>query len=256
MVSKSTIKLIKSLAQKKFRTKEKLFLVEGDKNVVETLKSNYSVKKLFATKSFILNHSEVCEKAIEVLEVEHSELNKISLLKTPQNCLAICDLPEHPNFPKETKNNLSIYLDDIQDPGNLGTIIRICDWFNVEYLFCSPNTVDMYNPKVIQASMGSFCRVQTYETPFNEIEKLSKSENIPIYGAFLEGENIYKQALPQKAILVMGNEGNGIQNEIENKISNKIRIPEFSSEGNGAESLNVSVATSIICSEFKRSQFT
>ena len=256
MVSKNTIKLIKSLAQKKFRTKEKLFLVEGDKNVLETLKSPYSVKKLFATKSFISNHSEVCKKAVEILDVEHSELNKISLLKTPQNCLAICELPDNPNFPKEVKDNLSIYLDDIQDPGNLGTIIRICDWFNVEYLFCSPNTVDMYNPKVIQASMGSFCRIQTYKTTFDEIEKLSAAENIPIYGAFLEGENIYKHALPPKAILVMGNEGNGIQDEIKNKISNKIRIPEFSGEGNGAESLNVSVATSIICSEFKRSQFT
>lgn len=256
MISKSTIKLIKSLAQKKFRIKEKLFLVEGDKNVLETLKSNYSVEKLFATKIFISNHSKFCKKAKEVFEVEHSEINKASLLKTPQDSLAICQIPERHHFPEEIKNNLSIYLDDIQDPGNLGTIIRICDWFNVEYLFCSPNTVDMYNPKVIQASMGSFCRTQTYEAPFNEIEKLSKSENIPIYGAFLEGENIYKQSLPEKAILVMGNEGNGIQREIEKKISNKIRIPEFSSKGNGAESLNVSVATSIICSEFKRSQFT
>ena len=255
MVSKSTIKLIKSLAQKKFRTKEKLFLVEGDKNVLETLKSNYSVEKLFAIKSFISSHSEDCKKAKELIEIEYLELNKASLLKTPQNCLAICKLPERQDFPEETKNNLSIFLDDIQDPGNLGTIIRICDWFNVEYLFCSPNTVDMYNPKVIQASMGSFCRIQTYEASFNEIENFSASKNIPIYGAFLEGENIYKQSLPQKAILVMGNEGNGIQEEIEKKILNKIRIPEFSSEGNGAESLNVSVATSIICSEFKRSQF-
>jgi TrmH family RNA methyltransferase len=182
-------------------------------------------------------------------------LKKASLLKTPQNCLAICKLPSHKKLPSLEKSNLSIFLDDIQDPGNLGTIIRICDWFNIEYLFCSPNTVDMYNPKVIQASMGSFCRIQTYEAAFEEIEKLSASENIPLYGAFLEGENIYKESLPEKAILVMGNEGNGIQKDIEEKITKKIRIPEFASKGNGAESLNVSVATSIICSEFKRNLF-
>lgn len=256
MISKSTIKLIKSLAQKKFRTKEKLFLVEGDKNVLETLKSNYSVRQIFATKSFILKYAKDCRKANELIEVEYSDLNKASLLKTPQNSLAICELPQQQDFPKKTSNNLSIYLDDIQDPGNLGTIIRICDWFNIEYLFCSPNTVDMYNPKVIQSSMGSFCRIKSYEAPFKEIEKFSATENIPIYGAFLEGENIYKQSLPQKAILVMGNEGNGIQKEIEKKITNKVCIPEFSIEKNGAESLNVSVATSIICSEFKRNLFT
>lgn len=255
MISKNTIKLIKSLTQKKFRNKEQLFLVEGDKNVVETLNSGFIVDRVFATNSFISKHISDCNKATELIEVEHSEIKKASLLQNPQNSLAICKLPSQKKLPELTNKNLSIFLDDIQDPGNLGTIIRICDWFRIEYLFCSPNTVDMYNPKVIQASMGSFCRIQTYESTFKEIKNLATTEKIPIYGAFLEGKNIYQEALPENAILVMGNEGNGIQKEIEEEITEKIRIPSFTDVGVGAESLNVSVATSIICSEFKRNQF-
>ena len=255
MISKSTIKLIKSLALKKFRSKENLFLVEGDKNVTEVLNSKYRVEKLYATNSFLSNNTEECKKANSFLKVDYADIKKASLLKNPQNCLAICTLPQQPDHPKQLKNNLSIYLDDIQDPGNLGTIIRICDWFNIEHLFFSPNTVDLYNPKVIQASMGSFCRVQAWNTTFEIIEKLAQSSQTPIFGAFLDGKNIYKENLPQKAILVMGNEGNGIQKEIENKISNKIKIPEFSGDNDGAESLNVSVAAAIICSEFKRCDF-
>lgn len=252
MISKSTIKLIKSLAHKKFRSKENLFLVEGDKNVTEVLNSKYTVNKLFATDSFLSNNTKEYKKANSFLRVDYADIKRASLLKTPQNCLAICTLPQQPDRPKQLENNLSIYLDDIQDPGNLGTIIRICDWFKIEHLFFSPKTVDMYNPKVIQASMGSFCRVQTWNTTFAFIEKLAQSSQTPIFGAFLDGKNIYKENLPQKAILVMGNEGNGIQKEIANKISNKIKIPEFSGGNNTAESLNVSVATAVICSEFKR----
>jgi TrmH family RNA methyltransferase len=169
--------------------------------------------------------------------------------------LAISRLPLQPNLPQQLGNNISIFLDDIQDPGNLGTIIRICDWFNIEHLFCSPNTVDMYNPKAIQASMGSFCRVQVRTATPQFIEEIATASKAPIYGAFLEGKNIYKEVLPKKAILVMGNEGNGIQKEIAKKISNKIQIPNFSDKNNGAESLNVSMATAIICSEFKRKNF-
>lgn len=255
MISKSTIKLIKSLAVKKYRTKENLFLVEGDKNVIEVLKSDHSVDKLFASNSFLNSNSEICKKAHFTVEVDNAAIKQASLLKTPQNCLAICTLPKQYNLPKQLGNNLSIFLDDIQDPGNLGTIIRICDWFNIEHLFCSPNTVDMYNPKVIQASMGSFCRVQTRTTTHEFIEEIANVSQAPIYGAFLEGKNIYNEELPQKAILVMGNEGNGIQKEIENKISNKVQIPNFSDKNNAAESLNVSMATAIICSEFKRKNF-
>ena len=158
-------------------------------------------------------------------------------------------------FPSILNKNISVYLDDIQDPGNLGTIIRICDWFNIEYLFCSPNTVDLWNPKVIQASMGSFCRVQLVETTFEQVAILAQSSQTPVYGAFMNGENIYTEKLPEKAILIMGNEGNGINKKLESKIDIKIKIPEFSDKSISAESLNVSVATAIICSEFKRQTF-
>ncbi len=252
MISKSTIKLIKSLAIKKYRIKENLFLVEGDKNILEVLNSEYKTELLFATKTFIAENKISCKKAESIIEAEPAEIKKASLLQNPQNCLAICKLPTNRALPTNLTENLSIYLDDIQDPGNLGTIIRICDWFGIGNLFCSPNTVDFYNPKVIQASMGSFSRVNLFKTNFDQVEKLASISEAPVFGAFLEGDNIYTTTLPQKAILVMGNEGNGIQKILKTKITKKIKIPEFSENSKGAESLNVSVATAIICSEFKR----
>ncbi|NOR75481.1 MAG: RNA methyltransferase [Draconibacterium sp.] len=255
MIGKNTIKLIKSLGIKKYRTKENLFLVEGDKNVVEVLKSKFQIDKLYATKTFISGNENACKKAATIFEVEQTEINKASLLQNPQRCLAICSIPEKLIFPEKLNENISIYLDDIQDPGNLGTIIRICDWFNIEYLFCSPNTVDLWNPKVIQASMGSFCRVQILKAKFIQVANLAQLYKVPIYGAFLDGKNIYTEKLPKKAILILGNEGNGINEEVENGIDIKIKIPEFSGFRKSAESLNVSVATAIICSEFKRRNF-
>ncbi len=255
MVSKNTIKLIKSLAIKKYRLKEGRFLVEGDKNVLEVLNSQYQTEQLFATNHFIEENKRSCKNALTIQEAEPDEIKKMSLLQNPQNCLAVCKLPETPVFPEELTNNLSLYLDDIQDPGNLGTIIRICDWFGIGYLFCSPGTVDFYNPKVIQASMGSFCRVKMVKSSFSEVELLANNSQTQIFGAFLEGENVYKKELPQKAILVMGNEGNGIKKSLEKQIPAKIKIPGFSEKSSGAESLNVSVATAILCSEFKRQTF-
>ena len=255
MISKSTIKLIKSLALKKYRAKENLFLVEGDKNVEEVLNSVYLVEQLFATKNFIKENQKLVEKANVVVEVEQSEIKKASLLQNPQNSLSICQLPKQPVFPESLNENLSVFLDDIQDPGNLGTIIRICDWFNVEYLFCSRNTADVYNPKVIQASMGSFSRVKVIRYDFRAVLALAKNTATPIFGAFLEGQNIYTEDLPERALLVVGNEGKGIGREIETGIDKKIKIPEFKTGSPGAESLNVSVATAIICSEFKRQKF-
>lgn len=255
MISKSTIKLIKSLALKKYRVKENLFLVEGDKNVQEVLNSVYIVEQLFATKDYLKENQKLTDKANFVAEVEQSEIKKASLLQNPQRSLAICRLPKQSDLPKTLNNNLSVFLDEIQDPGNLGTIIRICDWFSIEYLFCSPNTADMFNPKVIQASMGSFSRVKVVRTEFAEVLQLARNTSTPIFGAFLEGQNIYQEELPERALLVVGNEGNGIGEEIATSIDKKIKIPEFKSGSVGAESLNVSVATAIICSEFKRQKF-
>lgn len=255
MISKSTIKLIKSLALKKYRIKENLFLVEGDKNAIEVLNSNVTVERLFATNMFFTENESACKKAKSVDKVDAEDLQKASLLQAPQNCLAICTLQKEPDLPEKLESNLSIYLDEIQDPGNLGTIIRICDWFKIEYLFCSPNTADYYNPKVIQASMGSFSRVKCFSTTFEKAAQIASNSQVPVYGAFLNGENIYTEILPQKALLVVGNEGKGIRKELELRIEKKVKIPEFATNNNGAESLNVSVATAIICSEFKRTKF-
>ena len=255
MISKNTIKLIKSLALKKNRLKENLFLVEGDKNVSELLESKFNVEKLFATSSFLSSNKIKLKNIKHVSEVTQEDINHASLLKSPQNSIALCTLPDSKDIPEKLDAILSVYLDEIQDPGNLGTIIRICDWFGIETLFCSPKTVDLFNPKVIQASMGSFCRVEVLYTPFDPIVQLASKSGISILGTFLDGKNIYEQKLPQKALIVMGNEGNGISPDIETKIEKKIKIPEFNQNSKSAESLNVSVATAIICSEFKRQKY-
>jgi len=248
MISKSTIKLIKSLKHKKVRLKENLFLVEGDKNVSEVLNSSFEIEQLFATKDFLLSNVDVLFRPKSISEVSKESIKKSSLLNNPQDSLALCKLPNKLLFP-EVLNDLSIYLDGIQDPGNFGTIIRICDWFGIQHLFCSSDTVDFYNPKVIQASMGSFCRIKAYEIKFSDILKLAKLSGTVISGAYMNGENIYNSELHQNTLIVMGNEGNGIRKEIEDSIDKRLTIPRFNEN---TESLNVAVATAIICSEFRR----
>ena len=252
MIGKNTIKLIKSLALKKYRTKEKLFLVEGDKLVSEVINSQLIISQLLVTLQFSENY-EIDLKNIEnILEVDSATLKKASLLQNPQNSIAICRLPKKRELPPKLNNSLSVFLDGIQDPGNLGTIIRICDWFGINSIFASPDTVDLYNPKVIQASMGSFNRIAFYECSFNTIHKIAKESSTPIFGAFMDGANIYTETLPQNTLLVMGNEGKGIRKDVEELIDRRISIPNLSTNASKAESLNVSVATAIICSEFKR----
>jgi len=190
----------------------------------------------------------------EIVEVSLSEIRKASYLKNPQQSLAICEIPKKKKLHLKLNPGLSVFLDDIQDPGNLGTIIRICDWFGVEELYCSPKTADMYNPKVIQASMGSFARINPIITDFDSLKKVALNSNTSIYGAFIDGKNIYKEKLAQNALLIMGNEGNGISQQIEEQIDLKIKIPEFT-DNKTAESLNVSVATAVICAEFKRQNY-
>jgi RNA methyltransferase, TrmH family len=254
MISKNTIKRLNSLSQKKYRNKENLFLVEGDKMVSELAGSKIAIKDLYVTPDFEDHFNEISFKAEHVHSVENKDLKKISQLKTPQNSLAVCRIPDKKPLPEFIRAPLSLYLDGIQDPGNLGTIIRLCDWFGIQHLFCSKDTVDLYNPKVIQATMGSFMRLNIYEATFEEIKALAASSGLIIYGAFMDGANIYSEKLAEKSILCVGNEGNGIRAASETLIDKKISIPNFSISEKKAESLNVSVATAIICSEFKRRQ--
>ncbi len=249
MISKNKIKLIKSLAQKKFRQREQLFLVEGDKMVAEVLNSGFRVTDLFATPEFLNAHKPLTGRAENFHEAEAEEIKKASLLKTPQNCLALCRLQPPAELPAHF-SGFALYLDGIQDPGNLGTIVRTCDWFGMDYLFCSPDTADVFSPKVIQASMGSFCRIKTIYIPFNELAEWAEQNQTPVYGTFLKGESLYDANLPGKALVVLGNEGRGIRSEVANTIRFKLSIPSFSKKKPGPESLNVALSAAIICSEF------
>lgn len=254
MISKNTIKRIHSLSHKKYRKKENLFLVEGDKNVVDLLGSEIKVLQLFATQTFLSENKAEAASAEEVSEVSFSEIKKASLQKNPQNSIALCKIPDQNNIPEKLEKNLSLYLDGIQDPGNLGTILRTGDWFGVEYIFCSTDTADIYNPKVVQASMGSICRTNVVYLPFEKLKRLADVSNAQIMGAFLDGVSIFEEDFQNKNILVLGNEGNGIRKDIESFIDNKIMIPHFSKNTNKAESLNVAIATGIICAELRRQQ--
>ena len=255
MISKNTIKLIKSLSVKKYREKEGLFLVEGNKMVTEALFSGYKVKNLIATPEFLLTLKTGVNHAIEIIEASQEEIKKASLLKNPQNSIALCEIPENENLPENISNGLTLYLDGIQDPGNLGTIIRMCNWFGIGFIFCSPDTADIYSPKVVQASMGSIFRTTLCYIPAKQFFQKENFMNIPVFGAFLNGNNIYTENLPANAILVVGNEGNGIRKEVEPFINKKITIPDFTQNNTSAESLNVAMATGIICAEFKRQLF-
>ncbi|MDB9960665.1 RNA methyltransferase [Oceanihabitans sp.] len=238
MVSKSQIKLITRLNQKKYRQQERLFIAEGLKTVNELLNSSLKLHHVFTTRSFNFD-------AKSETSVTEAELKKISFLSTPNQALAIFEIPES----KPIKDNqLIIALDDVRDPGNLGTIIRLCDWFGIQDLVCSASTVDCYNPKVIQATMGSITRVNV---SYVNLEAFLKNNEMDVFGAFMDGNNIYKTNLPNQGILVLGNEANGISPAIEACLDNKLSIPRFG-DLQTTESLNVATATAILLSEFKR----
>jgi TrmH family RNA methyltransferase len=238
-ISKNQQKLINSLKYKKYRHKNGLFVVEGIKVIKEFLKSSYSLHSLYSVADIFSLKS----KSIHIISPE--DLKAISFLTTPQVALAIFEIKPQ----KKLKvKSLSLSLDGVRDPGNLGTIIRMCDWFGIKKLICSQDTVDCYNPKTVQASMGSLSRVKVYYV--NLFETL-KQTHLPLFGADMNGESIYKANISQESIIVLGSESHGISEGINNLITKKISIPQFG-KGQQTESLNVAMAGSIILSEFKR----
>jgi len=250
MISKNKIKLIKSLTQKKYRLKNNLFLAEGNKITREVLNSDFNIHTLICTNEFIDKTGKNLSNVDEIIVASQEEVKKASLLKNPQQAMALCKIPDWPfSFDKISKG-LVLCLDGIQDPGNLGTILRIADWFGINAVCASPDTADIFNPKAIQASMGAFLRVKVYYLGLDGILKNALKNGIPVFGAFLKGENIYSKNLPSEALIVVGNEGQGISGELGKIIKNRICIP--SCKANSPESLNVSAATAIICSEFRR----
>ncbi|MCF7567663.1 RNA methyltransferase [Sabulilitoribacter arenilitoris] len=239
MLSKNQIKFITCLKQKKYRMQHGFFVVEGVKTIQELLQSKFVLHALYTTESFNIDAKD------EIL-ISETELKRISFLTTPNKALAVFRIPEPKSI---NRKGLIVALDAIRDPGNLGTIIRLCDWFGVTDLVCSKATVDCFNPKVIQATMGSIARVNIN---YVDLVDFLNEVTLPVFGAFMDGETVYTKKLLKEGVLVMGNEANGVSKEVEAIITEKISIPRF---GNlqATESLNVATATAIFLSEFRRS---
>lgn len=245
MLTKNQAKLIKSLDEKKNRVELGLFLVEGEKSVVEVLDSDFEISFVMATTEFFDKYGDKVRERSESFEiVNQSDLEKVGTFKTNDAAIAVVKQKDNKTFEIQ-KNELVLALDEVKDPGNLGTIIRIADWYGIKNIVASKETVDFYNPKVITATKGSFTRVNIFYTDLKDF--ISKSK-LPVVGAFLDGENVHKTKFPESAILVMGNESNGVSKEIETLVTQKITIPAYGK----AESLNVAIATAIILDNCKR----
>ncbi len=243
MTSPNTVKLIKSLREKKHREATKKFLVEGTKSVIELLKSDYAVEALYATKDFILAHKKLLDaKGTKTQPVDAAELKAFGTLEHNDGALAIARQKES-MLPKDI-DGIVLVLDDIRDPGNLGTLIRIADWYGIKHVVCSPTSVDWHNPKVIAATMGSFTRVSGHYT---ELPLYIKKQNAPVLGAFLDGRSVHGFPFPKSGMLVIGSESHGISAAVEKAITERITIPRFG----GAESLNAAVAGAIILDRWK-----
>jgi TrmH family RNA methyltransferase len=253
MLSKSQISFLISLQKKKVREEERLYVIEGDKLVREFLEAGVPVRILTAKPEFLNSLPAIHKQGIaEVISVSYEELKKISSLTTPHNALAIVEMPEPKADPADLKRGFTAALDNVQDPGNLGTIIRAAAWFGIKHIFCSPDCVDVYNPKVIQASMGAILHVNVIATDLRSFLETAKKNSIKIYGTFIDGESIYSYKLDSHGIIVLGNESRGISEELIPFITDRIMIPKFAGESTGIDSLNVSMAASVIFSEFAR----
>ena len=248
MISKNQLKYVRQLEQKKYRKREGLFVAEGVK-VVNDLLLRYQPKMLFATHEYLETHP-LHNATFETIEVSPDELTRLSFQQHPQQVLALFPIPTINYNLSSINNNLSLALDGVQDPGNLGTIIRIADWFGIENIYCSEDTVDAWNPKVVQATMGSISRVNLIYIDLPQMLD-NLPPDFPVYGTFLDGKNIYEESLSQEGLVIMGNEGNGISDAVHSRVNRRLLIPDFH-QGETADSLNVAIATAITCSEFRR----
>lgn len=253
MISKSKIKLIRSLDKKKARTDTLLFVAEGHKTVEELLPT-FSCAFLAATADWLTTHvnliSHLAQQGTDVQPATTDEICKASLLIHPQDVIALFRQKKG-TTPKLPENELCLALDNIQDPGNLGTIIRIADWFGINHIYCSPDSADLYSPKTVQATMGAMAHVDVCRTSLPDLISHAP-HNLPVYGTFLDGDNIYRQQLPPHALIVLGNEGNGISKQTADLISRRLLIPNLAQGRATIESLNVAAATAVVCSEFRR----
>ncbi len=248
MLSKNQIKFIKSLDKKKYRNESGCFLAEGNKLVADML-PYFQCEVLVAKPAWLATQGDI--KAKELIVVTGDEIERSSLLQHPQDVIAVFRQPAYRLDKEELTNELSLVLDSIQDPGNMGTIIRIAGWFGIRNIICSPDTADCYNPKTVQATMGALARVKVHYLP---LEEFLSSCQLPVYGTFLAGKNIYTEELADTGLIVMGNEGQGISYAIEPFINKRLYIPGYPPGEESTESLNVAVATAVTCAEFRRRQ--
>ena len=261
MLTKSRLSLLRSLRQKKFRGEHGLFVAEGEKLVPELLQSSFTVETIYATDEWLKENTKIARKAGELVPVTKDELSRISSLVTPQRVLAVAGIPRYSLNENQLLSAYSLLLDGIRDPGNMGTIIRIADWFGIRDIICSPDSAEIWNPKVVQASMGSLLRVRTHvmapvkflELMRAEATRTGKAAPV-VYGTFLDGETIYKTNFADSGIIVIGNEANPITDETASFIDRKITIPPVLTDVNTGrpESLNAAVATAIVCAELRR----
>lgn len=253
MLNKNMIKFLVSLQKKKTREENKLYVIEGDKLVIEFLMAGEQIMLLAAKPEFLNTLTSRHKKNIkELIPASNEDLKKVSTLKTPHNALAVVPMPEVPSNISGLSPALSVALDCVQDPGNLGTIIRSAAWFGIRNIFCSEDSVDIYNPKVIQASMGAILNVQVLYTDLKYLLKTAAGSGARVYGAVMDGESVYTCNLENSGIILLGNESKGISHELYPFITDKIMIPKTGKAEAGIESLNVSMAASVIFSEFSR----
>lgn len=242
MITAAQIKFIRSLAQKKVRSENKLFVAEGSKLICDLLRTSLRVHAIYA-----LADADLSTASFE--SVSRKDIERMTNLKTASDAIALFEIPAAAPL---AFDGLTLVLDGVQDPGNIGTIIRIADWFGIKRILCSENCADAFAPKVVQASMGSIARVELFYTDLVEALISARKDGVPIFGTFLEGRNIYKESLPSSGVIVMGSEGRGISEPVAALVTDKLLIPPFDAAGCQCESLNVAVATAVICSEFRR----
>lgn len=250
MPGKSRIKLIRSLKDKKNRSRHKLFIAEGEKTVKELLLSDWKVHSLYALKEWLADNP--VDGDFEIYPVDQTTLRQISMQKTPNSVVALAHTRIPCNNEVLQPGKLTLLLDTVQDPGNLGTLIRICDWFGIPGIICSIGCADIFNPKVVQAAMGSIFRIKVRYASIKAVLSDSVYQKVPVFGAFLEGESIYTHPLGESGFILLGNESKGISHELSHLVNHRLTIPSCPSGGNSSESLNVAVAGGIIISEFRR----
>jgi TrmH family RNA methyltransferase len=250
MIGKNKIKWIRSLEMKKFRNESGCFLAEGNKLVADLLPF-FDCILLLARPSWMATQGDI--RAGELIVAEDGDIERASLLKTPQDALAVFRRPDWNLQRNDIQNDLTLVLDGVQDPGNLGTIVRLADWFGISAMVCSPSSADIFAPKTVQATMGALARVKVVYRDLPDW-MATEAAGLPVFGTFLEGNNIYSETLPSAGLIVLGSEGRGISREVEKLVTRKLFIPSFPRNCETVESLNVAVSAAIVCSEFRRNR--